>query len=220
MSPATSHTAPGAAFSRSIHRTSTPRWGVVATSSQFVVDPSSKSCSDNAVGTVGSPLCTVAAGVSKCRGSGGPSCTVALRGGQTHRLNATISLTPSDSGLTIMGYPGDAPPVVSGAALLSPQWTQVPPAPTAPQSVVHTRPVVANAPIAPSRCTLYDHTDCTGGFDLDTPNVATAEACMAACEADCRCAVGVWGQHGTSHTCYLKQVTRSLDMIVHDSGHI
>jgi hypothetical protein len=202
------HITAGASPSRPTHRSSNPQWGLTASPNEFVVDPGSTSCSDGAAGTLAAPLCTVAAGVLKCRGFGG-ACTVALRGGQTtHRLNATISITPADSGLTIMAYPGDSPPVVSGAALLSPKWTLAP-HPPPPMSASPPQPQPVGTAAAAAKCTLFNHTDCTGGFDLGTPSVASAEACMAACLADCRCAVGVWGDTGHGHTCYLKQVLPS-----------
>jgi len=107
-----------------------------------------------------------------------------------HRLGDTVHLTQADSGLTIKGFPGDPTPVVSGALPLDLDWAPLSPGPA--------------PPTPPPKCTLYNNTDVSGGNDVGTPAVATADACLAQCEANCKCGAAVWGQHGTSHTCYLK----------------
>ena len=63
--------------------------------------------SDDASGSVGAPLKTIAAAIAKIgRGSVGDSPAVVLRGG-THYLAATLELSTAHSGLRLLNYPNE-----------------------------------------------------------------------------------------------------------------
>ena len=90
--------------------------------------------SDAAAGSELAPFRTIARGVTACRASStqaGSKCALGLRAG-VHRMNETITLTPADSGLTIMGAPGPGSSqegktvTISGATALTPSWKAVP----------------------------------------------------------------------------------------------
>ena len=88
----------------------------------YYVSPS-KPCDDNSTGSKSQPLCTVAAGVTRCRATSSV-CTVLLRAG-THRLAQTIVLTAADSRLQIASFSGERA-VISGAApLAASAWSTV-----------------------------------------------------------------------------------------------
>ena len=103
----------------------------IATKSFFVAVDGS----DAAAGSELAPFRTIARGVAACRAASaaqaGSKCALGLRAG-VHRMNETITLTPADSGLTIMGAPGPGSSqegetvTISGATALAPSWKAVP----------------------------------------------------------------------------------------------
>jgi hypothetical protein len=89
---------------------------------------------DAASGGEQTPFRTISHGVAACRAASGSAtagrCALRLRAG-VHRLNATITLTPADSGLTIVAEPGPGSSqegetvTISGATALEAKWTKV-----------------------------------------------------------------------------------------------
>lgn len=76
--------------------------------------------SDSNSGTLQSPLRTVHAALALTRSKDGNS-TIVLRAG-TYYLQDTITLTPSDNGLSIVNYAGEAPVLSGGRVLKTEQW--------------------------------------------------------------------------------------------------
>jgi hypothetical protein len=77
--------------------------------------------SDANSGTQASPLRTISAAVNATRSSESLSPTIILRNG-TYFINATITLTPADSGLTITAFDGETP-VISGGIPVVASWS-------------------------------------------------------------------------------------------------
>jgi len=92
----------------------------------------------------------VLAGVQRCRaaaaGHTSAGCRVVLRGG-VYVLNATLALTPADSGLTIAAFAGETPVITGAVQLPALSW----------QKVTSTSAEVDDD------CTLHSATDATGG---------------------------------------------------------
>ena len=107
-----------------LSKASAPITHPAAGQASFYVSPDKSACSDAGPGSEQQPLCTVQAAVSACRGGGGSSCAVVLRGG-THRLGATITLGPADSRLSVTPYPGERAVVTGAQELDSGTWTKV-----------------------------------------------------------------------------------------------
>jgi len=109
--------APGGrrALSRALHSRPLPA------AKSFYVSPAGSDAGD---GSVGAPFRTVARGVAAARGGG----TVVLRAG-TYFLGepgqGAIELTPADSGLTVMAFPGEEA-WISGARQLNLSWSPSP----------------------------------------------------------------------------------------------
>lgn len=72
--------------------------------------------SDANPGTLVQPFATVGRAVAATRGAPRPAAVV-LRGGAVHHLPATVELFPPDSGLAIVGFPGEDPVVSGGSPL-------------------------------------------------------------------------------------------------------
>jgi len=139
-----------------------------------------------------------------------------LRGG-THRLTSTLHLGAADSGLSVVGFPGEKA-VVSGAALITTPWTRV----TDGVGVSAADSVGPSA--AGPLCTLFDNTDVSGGNDLPPLGTitATAEDCVQLCQQQhgCRLGVGVWGAAGSVHKCYCKTDASSVETIGGHPGNV
>jgi len=77
--------------------------------------------SDVNPGSQAAPKRTIPGALSVTRTSGSASPTIILRGG-TYYINATISLTPGDSGLTITAFDGETPVVSGGVPVAVSSW--------------------------------------------------------------------------------------------------
>ena len=78
--------------------------------------------SDSNPGTLASPKRTIPGALVVTRSRGSPSPTIILRGG-TYYINATIDLTPADSGLTITAYSGETPVISGGLPVAVSAWS-------------------------------------------------------------------------------------------------
>jgi hypothetical protein len=95
----------------------------------WYVDPASGSDANPC--SLAEPCATINFALGRSRSAGGGG-TIVLRGtGPPHVLGATLTLGPSDSGLTISAFPGENPVVSGGAPLSNLSWSYVGPSPNA-----------------------------------------------------------------------------------------
>eukprot|EP01062_Namystynia_karyoxenos_P003506 TRINITY_DN11258_c0_g1_i1.p1 TRINITY_DN11258_c0_g1~~TRINITY_DN11258_c0_g1_i1.p1 ORF type:complete len:903 (+),score=355.61 TRINITY_DN11258_c0_g1_i1:80-2788(+) len=132
---------------------------------------------DSNAGTKDAPLKTVAAGVSKARGTQGR--TVVLRAG-VHYLSATVELSEADSGLTIQNY-GDEEVWVSGGAPLGELKWQ---AHDVRNGTTQLFPGQNNA----KGCTGND----TAARPCGCRKTSTMQQCQSACDSDSSCMSFTW----------------------------
>jgi hypothetical protein len=169
--------------------------------------------SDGNDGSEGSPLKSIPAALAKTRAAPGGRNTVVLRGG-THYLPATQVLTPADSGLAIVGFPGDALAWVSGGLPLAGlTWAPF------------------NVSTSPPSWEVFDGLNvvsgCCSAPGASAPGVpflgylATSDACLAACNATAGCTAWTWhdsAQGEWSHCCYGR--TDGSWAPTSESGHV
>jgi hypothetical protein len=152
-----------------------------ADSPTFYVSPSG---SDAAAGTEAAPFATVARALRASR-AGAVAAQIVLRAG-THALAEPLVLTASDSGIALVGFPGEAPIVSGGVALPTDLvWTRVQPLPAG--GVSGPFPELSIVSDAPGLTPGGNVTGIVFAGDF-----ATGNACKAACAAAAECTGYTW----------------------------
>lgn len=142
--------------------------------------------SDANSGSEGAPLRHLAYAVTMARGLP-PPATVVLRGGPPHRLNETLELTPLDSGLSIVAYPGERPVVSGGYLLNTSVWEREPArGPACPGGGAWQ--------IEPGENAMYGAWPSPSIFNLTA--AADAQACASACGAFAGCTAFIFYDAG------------------------
>ena len=154
-------------------------------------------------GTVNSPLRTIQAALDRAA-LVNPTPAVVLREG-VHYIADTLVLTPSHSGLHLIGYPGEKATVSGGVELTSLSWkpyNATPPGPSPPNP-------------KPGKWTTQDNYNYVFNYKNGDPNFPTLgkpsnkDACEALCKANSKCHAYTW--HDEHQGAYANRCVGRLD---------